>query len=53
MKYNTLDWAVNNRILTLTLTRPEQLNSFTVEMANELVDARRSAVSIALTRQMM
>ena len=39
MKYNTLDWSVADRILTLTLNRPEQLNSFTVEMANELVHA--------------
>lgn len=37
--YNTLDWAVADGILTLTLNRPEQLNSFTVEMANELVAA--------------
>ena len=39
MKYNTLDWSVTDRILTLALNRPEQLNSFTVEMANELVHA--------------
>ena len=39
MKYNTLDWSVSDRILVLMLTRPEHLNSFTVEMANELVDA--------------
>lgn len=36
MTYKTLDWAVNDGILTLTLNRPEQMNSFTVEMANEL-----------------
>lgn len=36
MKYNTLRWAVSEGILTLTLNRPEHLNSFTVEMANEL-----------------
>jgi enoyl-CoA hydratase/carnithine racemase len=36
MNYNTLNWAVADGILTLTLNRPEQLNSFTVEMANEL-----------------
>ncbi|MET0377583.1 MAG: enoyl-CoA hydratase-related protein, partial [Spongiibacteraceae bacterium] len=39
MTYNTLDYRVDNRILTLTLNRPEQLNAFTVEMANELVAA--------------
>jgi len=37
--YNTLDYAVADGILTLTLNRPEQMNSFTVEMANELVAA--------------
>jgi enoyl-CoA hydratase/carnithine racemase len=39
MNYNTLNWSVADSILTLTLNRPEQMNSFTVEMANELVDA--------------
>lgn len=40
MKYNTLDWSVAaDGILTLTLNRPQQLNAFTVEMANELVAA--------------
>ena len=39
MNYNTLSWQVEDRVLTLSLNRPEQLNSFTVEMANELVDA--------------
>ncbi|ROH86430.1 enoyl-CoA hydratase [Stagnimonas aquatica] len=37
--YNTLDYAVADGILTLTLNRPEQMNAFTVEMANELVAA--------------
>ncbi len=38
--YNTLNYAVgDDGVLLLTLNRPEQLNSFTVEMANELVDA--------------
>lgn len=36
MNYNTLAWAVADGILTLTLNRPEQMNSFTVEMADEL-----------------
>ncbi|MES2918361.1 MAG: crotonase/enoyl-CoA hydratase family protein [Pseudomonadota bacterium] len=43
MNYNTLDYAVADGILTLTLNRPEQLNAFTVEMANELVHAFRRA----------
>ena len=37
--YETLDWSVTDRILTLTLDRPDQLNAFTVTMAEELVDA--------------
>ncbi|OYV01562.1 MAG: enoyl-CoA hydratase [Burkholderiales bacterium PBB5] len=37
--YTTLDWQIDQRVLTLTLNRPAQLNAFTVEMANELIDA--------------
>lgn len=38
--YNTLAWDVDaDGILVLTLNRPDQMNAFTVEMANELVDA--------------
>jgi enoyl-CoA hydratase/carnithine racemase len=37
--YETLDYSVQDRILTLTLDRPDQLNSFTVTMARELIDA--------------
>lgn len=43
MTYNTLDWAVADGILTLTLNRPDQLNSFTVEMADELEAAFQRA----------
>ncbi len=39
MTYQTLRYDVADGILTLKLHRPEQLNAFTVEMANELVDA--------------
>ena len=40
MSYQTLSHAVgDDGVLLLTLNRPEQLNAFTVEMANELVDA--------------
>ena len=39
MTYRTLDWQIDDRVLTLTLNRPLQLNAFTVEMANELIDA--------------
>jgi enoyl-CoA hydratase/carnithine racemase len=39
MSYKTLDYRTEDRVLTLTLDRPVQLNAFTVEMANELVHA--------------
>lgn len=37
--YETLDWSVEDAILTLTLDRPDQLNAFTLMMAEELVQA--------------
>lgn len=44
MTYETLDYAVDDEgILTLTLDRPDQLNAFTVTMAEELVDAFQRA----------
>ncbi len=43
MTYNTLNWQIDKRVLTLTLNRPVQLNAFTVEMANELIDAYQRA----------
>ncbi len=39
MTYTSLRYEVADHILTLTLDRPEQLNAFTVEMANEMIDA--------------
>jgi len=43
MAYNTINYDIADNILTITLNRPQQLNSFTVEMANELIDAFNSA----------
>lgn len=43
MHYNTLNYEVADQVLTLTLNRPEQMNAFTVEMANELIDAFQRA----------
>lgn len=43
MNYQTLRYEVDNGLLLLTLHRPEQMNAFTVEMANELVDAYQRA----------
>ena len=39
MSYNTLRYEVADNILTLTLNRPDHLNSFTIEMAHELIEA--------------
>mgnify|MGYP005990149241 FL=1 len=37
-QYQTLTTHIEDRVCTLTLSRPEQLNAFTVEMAHELID---------------
>jgi len=39
MSYNTIRYAVEDGILTLTLHRPEKLNAFTGEMLQEMLDA--------------
>lgn len=38
-EYETIDWAVTDRVLILSLARPHKLNAFTVQMCEELVDA--------------
>ena len=43
MTYQTLQTAVDDGVMVLTLHRPDQLNAFTVEMANELVDCFQRA----------
>jgi enoyl-CoA hydratase/carnithine racemase len=39
LNYETLDYQIADRILTITLNRPDKLNAFTVTMANELINA--------------
>ncbi|GLZ87010.1 enoyl-CoA hydratase [Metapseudomonas resinovorans] len=44
MSYETIRYDVNDEgILLLTLSRPDKLNAFTVQMCDELVDAYRRA----------
>lgn len=43
MAYNTLKLEIKDYILTLTLNRPDSMNSFTVEMANELIEVFNTA----------
>lgn len=39
MAYNAILYQIENHILTITLNRPDRMNAFTVEMAEELIDA--------------
>lgn len=39
MSYNTINYEVEDRILTLTLNRPEILNAFNTDMLSEMLDA--------------
>ncbi|MDT8429612.1 MAG: crotonase/enoyl-CoA hydratase family protein [Pseudomonadales bacterium] len=43
MSYSTIDYQISERILTITLNRPDSMNAFTVTMANELEQAFRQA----------
>jgi enoyl-CoA hydratase/carnithine racemase len=43
MTYTTIDYTVTDRVLVLTLNRPDRLNAFTVTMAGELEHAFRRA----------
>ena len=43
MDYRTILCHVKDRILTLTLNRPDKLNSFTIEMSHELIHAYQRA----------
>lgn len=39
MIYETLRYEIADRVLTLTLNRPERMNAFTARMADEPIDA--------------
>jgi enoyl-CoA hydratase/carnithine racemase len=43
MIFTTLRHEIEKNILTVTLNRPEQLNAFTVDMANELITVFKQA----------
>ena len=43
MPFETIRYEIADRILTITLNRPEQLNAFTVKMAEELIMAFEQA----------
>ena len=39
MEYGQIGYEVEDRVLTITLDRPEQLNAFTDQMKREMIDA--------------
>ncbi len=39
MEYTQIMYEISDRILTITLNRPERLNAYTLTMCNELIDA--------------
>ena len=39
MEYREIRYAVTDRVLTITLNRPDKLNAFTARMCRELIDA--------------
>jgi len=39
VNYETLDYAIDHGVLTLTLNRPERMNAFNATMMRELIDA--------------
>ncbi|MCG8413272.1 MAG: crotonase/enoyl-CoA hydratase family protein [Pseudomonadales bacterium] len=43
MSFQTIRYEVSDKILTITLNRPEQLNAFTTQMATELIAAFEQA----------
>ena len=43
MSYATLTTSITDRVQTITLNRPDQLNAFTVQMANDLIAAFEAA----------
>ena len=43
MKFETIKYEVKDKILTITLNRPDRLNAFTGQMMNDLISAFNSA----------
>jgi|GEM_PF-2197627 enoyl-CoA hydratase/carnithine racemase len=43
MSYETILYAIDRRVLTISLKRPDRLNAFTTTMRDELIDAFQCA----------